>query len=125
VQFPNKASSDFLLAGSEPDIKKLQHRQTSSQQQATFTIYRYFCCRDSASKLQQVAKVIALGIKGADPNELKVISSDPDSKYFINIKSFSQLDEIVDLIISSVCASQGKPTNPGAPLFHVAYPVLL
>nr|XP_026692192.1 zonadhesin-like isoform X3 [Ciona intestinalis] len=64
--------------------------------------------RNAASTLQRFATVIALGIKGADKSELGIIASDPDSKYSLNIRSFSELTRIIDMIISAMCSSQGN-----------------
>ena len=55
-----------------------------------------------------MATVIALGIKSADADELNVIASDPDSTYSMMIDDFSLLDQILDLITDSMCASQGN-----------------
>ena len=49
-------------------------------------------------------KIIVVGIgNGVDKTELQTISSDPSSKFMINVNSYGKLDTIIDMLAGKAC----------------------
>jgi collagen type VI alpha len=49
-------------------------------------------------------KIIVVGIgNGVDKTELQTISSDPSSKFMINVNSYGKLDTIMDMLAGKAC----------------------
>ncbi|KAK3594267.1 hypothetical protein CHS0354_008848 [Potamilus streckersoni] len=58
----------------------------------------------TAAALQQVAKVIAIGIgTSTDTNELHVIATDPDQQNVFLLRDFHELQNVVAKVISVLC----------------------
>uniref|UniRef100_UPI0037E74C95 collagen alpha-6(VI) chain isoform X2 n=1 Tax=Semicossyphus pulcher TaxID=241346 RepID=UPI0037E74C95 len=71
-----------------------------------------------AEKLRaQGIKVYAIGVKNADPVELKEISGDPKRTFFVN--NFDALNPIKDDIITDICSQDACKDQPGDLLFLI------